>query len=1026
MRKNLGVRTAAAMAVVAMAAAAMAAGPAEWIAAEVGQRPGLGLDVGCGDAALAIEVAQRTKLMIQCVDPDAKVIQAAREAIDRAGLYGVRAAADAAPLAKLDYPDRCASLVIFGDGLADGPRGRDFKEVLRVLNPNGMAIIGQSAAVAAGARVPLTKVALEGQLKAAGVAGYEIIERDGVWAKITRPFEAGWDEWTHRAHDPAATHASNDQISGTELKLLWAATPQPALASAQVLLANGRLIEVGRGYGGHEEFTPYIQASDAFTGVRLWAKIGTEALGIDRPLRNYSPIEPCSDAVAAGDLLYVLGGERCHVLDAATGEQRAGWPIPAEAGAGEKDIWLYISRAGERMFGAAGPSPNHQTSGFSSWGGPHWRGISKAVFAIDPATGKAVWTKTGELETASIVVGGGRLFVIDTGKTIRALDPATGAEAWSADTGIPAKGKVTHCAYFAGKLWVMYAADGNVSSRARDGGWKAAVFSAADGSLISRPQAASGGVSNMTFSGDTAYMAPQHGLGQFTAVDTATGQVDPARAPGPSHSKCTPILATPNWLLFRHEAGGGFTWIDRKTKRSWKYDRVRCCCHYPGLPAYGLLYVQGAGCNCAHPMRANVALIPGGRRGAAPADAADRLVRGPAYGWQSAAGAEGVWASWRADARRSAVTAEEPAAPLTRGWARAMPGEVAPVAAAEGLVFTASTDRKVRALDAATGEDRWQYIAAGAVRVAPFYAGGRLYVSDDDGWAHCLRASDGKLIWKFRAALGSERVVGYGRFMSAWPANNGVLVHAGVAYLTAGFFPQEGGCVYALDAGTGKLLWTRDKAAMRGGLECFGGAMAMGDSVLFIPTVGGAPIGVYVNDPGRKLFNRLAWRGAFCPTGQWVMTIGDEAVVGSADRQFTHHVATFTDLRRRLPVVTDEAVYLRDGRRLSAEKRSAYKVHFKSGWLTAAKDAGLQRVTRSNDPADVLWKAKDNAQTDAVILAGRTLLSASAGEVIATEAATGKTLWSAPIDGKVADLAFAAGRLVAVTEAGHVICFAAK
>jgi len=310
--------------------------------------------------------------------------------------------------------------------------------------------------------------------------------------------------------------------------------------------------------------------------------------------------------------------------------------------------------------------------------------------------------------------------------------------------------------------------------------------------------------------------------------------------------------------------------------------------------------------------------------------------------------------------------------------------------------------------------------------VAPFYDAGRLYVGDDDGWAHCLRAADGKLIWKFRAALGSERVVGYGRFMSAWPANNGVLVDKGVAYLTAGFFPREGGCLYALDAASGKGLWTRDRARMRQGLDCFGGAMAMGDSILYVPTVGGAPIGVYVKGPDHKLFDRLAWHGAFCPTGQWVMTVGDEAVVGSADRQFTHHVATFKDLRRRLPVVTDQAIYLRDGRHLSAEKRSAYKVHFKSGWFTAVKSSRPARVTASTDPADMLWKATGRGQTDAVILAGDTLLSASAGAIIATEAATGKTLWTAPVAGKVTDLAFAAGRLLAVTDRGAVICLTAK
>ena len=213
---------------------------ATWIARQVRPGKGLALDIGCGDAGLAIELARRTALKIQCVDPDAATVEAARKAIDAAGLYGTRVAADRGDLARLDYPDYCATLIVCGDEFVAGKRGREFKEILRVLHPKGVAVIGQSAAAAKQAEAPLTKVLLEGWLKAAGIVGYEVVQADGVWARITRPRGEGWDEWTHRAHDPACTHASEDMMGGPELKLLWSAAPQPGLASATVLVAGGR------------------------------------------------------------------------------------------------------------------------------------------------------------------------------------------------------------------------------------------------------------------------------------------------------------------------------------------------------------------------------------------------------------------------------------------------------------------------------------------------------------------------------------------------------------------------------------------------------------------------------------------------------------------------------------------------------------------------------------------------------------------------------------------------------------------
>lgn len=102
-------------------------------------------------------------------------------------------------------------------------------------------------------------------------------------------------------------------------------------------------------------------------------------------------------------------------------------------------------------------------------------------------------------------------------------------------------------------------------------------------------------------------------------------------------------------------------------------------------------------------------------------------------------------------------------------------------------------------LDAASG-DAGDRITGGPVRLAPAVVDGRVYVGSDDGCAYCLDASDGSVVWQFRAAPEDRRVLRHGRMISLWPLRSGILVEDGVAYLAAGIFPAEGVFLFALEA----------------------------------------------------------------------------------------------------------------------------------------------------------------------------------------------------------------------------------
>jgi len=72
---------------------------------------------------------------------------------------------------------------------------------------------------------------------------------------------------------------------------------------------------------------------------------------------------------------------------------------------------------------------------------------------------------------------------------------------------------------------------------------------------------------------------------------------------------------------------------------------------------------------------------------------------------------------------------------------------------------------------------------------------------------YCLRAADGRLAWRFRAAPRDRRIVSYGRVESAWPVHGSVLVEGGVAYFAAGrsSFLDGGLYLFGLDVATGAV-----------------------------------------------------------------------------------------------------------------------------------------------------------------------------------------------------------------------------
>jgi outer membrane protein assembly factor BamB len=391
-------------------------------------------------------------------------------------------------------------------------------------------------------------------------------------------------------------------------------------------------------------------------------------------------------------------------------------------------------------------------------------------------------------------------------------------------------------------------------------------------------------------------------------------------------------------------------------------------------------------------------------------------------------------------------------------------------AVGDRIYFGSSADGKVTALDAADGRVVWEFFTEGPVRLAPTVAGGRVYVGSDDGMVYCLDAKDGRPAWSFAAAPSAERILGNGRMISVWPVRTGVVVEGGVAYFGAGVFPAEGLYLYAIDAATGKLLWKNDTYGKGGAGDVSpqGYLMASAER-LFMPSGRSLPA-AFSRADGQFLFHRsLNWRSVGLSGGTNNQLLGDLVLCTSeqiiAITEATGHMAFAEGLTADTPtegarqIVADaRMLYLATGKEVVAVDRVA--------WLTFAKSLGALKTkvaaltTQRNDlkiqtrTTPSLQKQVDDVQaqltkttadlkemqprvdqatkwrspctgSEAMALARGTVFVGGPGLVTGFDAATGKNVWSAPVQGKARGLAIANGRLIVSTDTGRIHTFIA-
>ena len=134
-----------------------------------------------------------------------------------------------------------------------------------------------------------------------------------------------------------------------------------------------------------------------------------------------------------------------------------------------------------------------------------------------------------------------------------------------------------------------------------------------------------------------------------------------------------------------------------------------------------------------------------------------------------------------------------------------------PIIVRQLLYFGSSADDSIHCIDTKTGKEKWTFTTGGPIRVAPTYYRDKLYFGSDDGYAYCITADRGQLIWKYSPAPQERRALVDGRFISTRACRTGVTIfedesegRRATAYFAMSFMPWVSPYICAVDAETGK------------------------------------------------------------------------------------------------------------------------------------------------------------------------------------------------------------------------------
>ena len=403
------------------------------------------------------------------------------------------------------------------------------------------------------------------------------------------------------------------------------------------------------------------------------------------------------------------------------------------------------------------------------------------------------------------------------------------------------------------------------------------------------------------------------------------------------------------------------------------------------------------------------------------------------------------WPMWRYDAGRTAVSPETLPAELHLQWVRrlAAPAPAWPASQTK-LQFDASYEPvvcgkrvfvgsmvsdRVTTYDTETGKELWRFYTDGPVRFAPVAWKDRVAFVSDDGYLTCLDATSGKAIWRVRGGPSDRRVVGNDRLISMWPARGAPVLADGTIYFAAGIWPFMGIFIHAVDAETGRVVWTNSGSgsmyiSQQHNSPAFAGVapqgyMAVAGDTLLVS--GGRTVpAAYDRTTGAFRYFHVSSRAVGRDAGGYEVFVGKDYFFNGRAVYSLKNGAAVTRTLGWLP--TDETLIGFDRGRIVGY-----------GYRPDVEQYTDSRGNKRTRPIlAVLWKGKPDVPLQRILIKAGSRVYAEGREGLVAalhlpvQGERARVSWEGRVEGDVGTMLAADGKLFAVTRDGQLYCFGSR
>jgi outer membrane protein assembly factor BamB len=663
------------------------------------------------------------------------------------------------------------------------------------------------------------------------------------WTRAKTPRPPGLDVWTHARHDPGDAYVSYDKEVTFPGGLRWVdGVPSnlDTFISTRTLIADERRVftltpsEPENAGKRGQPLPMYLVARSAFSGLVLWKR----DVGYPNPASGALISLNTLPLVCDAGRVYCPIGPELQALDGATGATLVRYP----------NRWPILARifVMDGILVAASWTERASPGARSEW---YNGGTNGAVQAFETATGKILWEHglsaqrilgadglayvLAEPAGSNMVAVGQNTIHMPASQELVAIEIAGGKIRWRVPhTAIsPAP---TMRLMLAGAGIVLVTKTVSPPEQAKRPTIVRVAISARDGKVLwEQPHTAT-------------YLVGSELLeGGGVRRDPFTGKVPdgPKGAPigyGDNRMACTPDALVADRWAFAGRNGRAYDLSDPATQRRDRMKHngaARAPCGIGFIPANGVYYCAQNACGCCPTQIRGLLAFGAMERYPTTNDfeSVRPVERCPAFeAVTDVATGSGDWPELFGNAERSNRAGSVLEGELKVLWTACAAGPtntrakavwetletsaVTPAVCAYGMAFVAVREAgEVVALDLATGQERWRHPLGARVRLPPSLGKGYCFVGTGDGWVQALRASDGALAWRARAAPLEQRMLAFGRVESPWPVP-GLCLHDGRLYAVAGRNTEIGGvAMVAFDPATGATLWGKhlDRMAVK-------------------------------------------------------------------------------------------------------------------------------------------------------------------------------------------------------------------